>query len=241
MKKPIATIGGSQPGSCWRLRSPPASRRRSGARRHRALRPPGGLPHTADRARPTASPTSTASGRFSAPRIGMSRPIRRAKVFPRASASSRAAPSRISRGRWPSGTRTFTNRLMADPLRKCYMPGVPRATYLPFPFEITQTPNHIGIAYEFAHATRTIFLDGTPHMEDLDFWMGDARGKWEGDTLVVDTREPGRQDLVRRGRKLPQRRAQGRRTLHADRRHARRLRGDDRRRQGVHAAVEDCA
>ena len=81
----------------------------------------------------------------------------------------------------------FQNRLTADPLRKCYMPGVPRATYLPFPFEITQTPKHIGIAYEFAHATRTIFLDGTPHMEDLDFWMGDARGRWEGDTLAVDT------------------------------------------------------
>ena len=81
----------------------------------------------------------------------------------------------------------FQNRLMADPLRKCFMPGVPRATYLPFPFEITQTPKHIGIAYEFAHTTRTIFLDGTPHLEDLDFWMGDARGKWEGDTLVVDT------------------------------------------------------
>jgi len=79
------------------------------------------------------------------------------------------------------------NRLLADPLRKCYMPGVPRATYLPFPFEITQTPKHVGIAYEFAHATRTIFMDGTPHMEDLDFWMGDARGRWEGDTLVVDT------------------------------------------------------
>jgi hypothetical protein len=81
----------------------------------------------------------------------------------------------------------FQNRLLADPLRKCYMPGVPRATYMPFPFEITQTPKHIGIAYEFAHATRTIFMDGTPHMEDLDFWMGDARGRWEGDTLVVDT------------------------------------------------------
>jgi len=81
----------------------------------------------------------------------------------------------------------FKNRLMADPIRKCYMPGVPRATYMPFPFEITQTPKHIGIAYEFAHATRTIFLDGTPHMEDLDFWMGDGRGRWEGDTLVVDT------------------------------------------------------
>ncbi|MEQ1909002.1 MAG: hypothetical protein ABMA15_09275 [Vicinamibacterales bacterium] len=81
----------------------------------------------------------------------------------------------------------FQNRLMADPIRKCYMPGVPRATYMPFPFEITQTPKHIGIAYEFAHATRTIFMDGTPHMDDLDFWMGDGRGKWEGDTLVIDT------------------------------------------------------
>ena len=81
----------------------------------------------------------------------------------------------------------FQNRLVADPLRKCYMPGVPRATYLPFPFEITQTPKHMLIAYEFAHATRTVFLDGTPHMDDLDFWMGDARGKWEGDTLVIDT------------------------------------------------------
>jgi hypothetical protein len=81
----------------------------------------------------------------------------------------------------------FQKRLDADPLRKCYLPGVPRAMYLPFPFEITQTPNHILFAFEFAHATRTIFLDGTPHLEDLDFWMGDSRGKWEGDTLVVDT------------------------------------------------------
>jgi hypothetical protein len=81
----------------------------------------------------------------------------------------------------------FRNRLTADPIRKCYMPGVPRATYMPFPFEITQMPKHIGIAYEFAHATRTIFLDGTAHMDDLEFWMGDSRGRWDGDTLVVDT------------------------------------------------------
>lgn len=79
------------------------------------------------------------------------------------------------------------NRLTADPLRRCFLPGVPRAMYLPLPFEITQTPKHVLIAYEFAHATRTIFLDGTPHLDDLDFWMGDARGKWDGDTLVVDT------------------------------------------------------
>ena len=81
----------------------------------------------------------------------------------------------------------FKNRLEDDPLRKCYLPGVPRAMYLPLPFEITQMANHILIAYEFAHATRTIFLDGTAHLEDLDFWMGDSRGRWDGDTLVVDT------------------------------------------------------
>jgi hypothetical protein len=81
----------------------------------------------------------------------------------------------------------FKNRLDLDPVRKCYMPGVPRATYMPFPFEITQTPQHMLFAYEFAHAARTIFLDGTPHLEDLDFWMGDGRGRWEGDTLVIDT------------------------------------------------------
>src|SRR6266508_3141331 len=80
----------------------------------------------------------------------------------------------------------FKNRLMADPLRKCYMPGVPRATYLPLPFEITQTPNHIGIAYEFAHATRTIFLDGTKHLEDLALCMGAARRQQAGHTLVLD-------------------------------------------------------
>ena len=83
--------------------------------------------------------------------------------------------------------KNFENRLTDDPIRKCFMPGVPRATYMPFPFEITQMPNHILMAYEFAHATRTVFLDGTPHMEDLDFWMGDGRGKWEGDTLVINT------------------------------------------------------
>ena len=83
----------------------------------------------------------------------------------------------------------YENRATADPLRRCFQPGVPRATYLPFPFEITQTPKHVAIAYEFAHASRTIFLDSTPRLaEDLEFWMGDARGRWDGDTLVVDTR-----------------------------------------------------
>lgn len=87
----------------------------------------------------------------------------------------------------------FKNRMQDDPLRRCFMPGVPRATYLPFPFEITQSPKHMLFAYEFAHAARTVFLDGTPHMEDLEFWMGDGRGRWDGDTLVIDTVSLGSQ------------------------------------------------
>jgi hypothetical protein len=81
--------------------------------------------------------------------------------------------------------KNYASRTTADPAARCFMPGVPRAFYLPFPFEITQTSTHVGMAFEFAHATRTIFLDGTPHLEDLDLWMGDSRGRWEGDTLVV--------------------------------------------------------
>jgi hypothetical protein len=77
-------------------------------------------------------------------------------------------------------------RAQLDPVGKCFIPGVPRATYMPFPFQIAQTAQHVAIAYEFAHTQRIIYTDGTPHPGDLDFWMGDSRGKWEGDTLVVD-------------------------------------------------------
>jgi hypothetical protein len=80
----------------------------------------------------------------------------------------------------------FQKRSTLDPLGKCYLPGVPRATYLPFPFQIFQTADYIAITYEFAHATRTIYLNGSPHLDGIDFWMGDSRGHWEGDTLVVD-------------------------------------------------------
>ena len=66
------------------------------------------------------------------------------------------------------------------------MPGVPRVTYLPFPFEIVQTPKYIGIYYEYVHTSRMVFLDGSKKPEALEFWMGDSHGRWEGDTLVVD-------------------------------------------------------
>jgi hypothetical protein len=82
----------------------------------------------------------------------------------------------------------FERRDTQDPAEAaCYMPGVPRATYMPFPFEIIQSPKLVTISYEFAHARRSIFTDGTPHPSGFpDFWMGDSRGRWEGDTLVVD-------------------------------------------------------
>jgi len=81
----------------------------------------------------------------------------------------------------------FANRMTADPEARCFLPGVPRATYMPFPFQIIHTPKYVGIVHEYAHARRTIYTDGSRHPEGaLDFWMGDSRGRWEGDTLVVD-------------------------------------------------------
>ena len=90
---------------------------------------------------------------------------------------------------WAAGQQqeNYANRLTADPLRQCFLPGVPRVTYMPFPFRILQTPDHVVITYEFAHAVRIIYTDGSPHPLPNDFWMGDSRGHWEGDTLVVDT------------------------------------------------------
>ena len=82
----------------------------------------------------------------------------------------------------------FANRATADLTEgNCFLPGVPRATYMPFPLQIAQTPGRIAISYEFAHALRSIPVDGSSHPEGFpDTWMGDSRGHWEGDTLVVD-------------------------------------------------------
>ena len=72
-----------------------------------------------------------------------------------------------------------------DPEAKCYMPGVPRATYMPFPFQIVQGNTKILIGYEFANASRVINLDKVDPAP-ADSFMGWSTGKWEGDTLVVD-------------------------------------------------------
>ena len=72
-----------------------------------------------------------------------------------------------------------------DPEIKCYMPGVPRATYMPFPFQIFQNESNVFIAYEFAGAVRDIYLEDVGPAE-TDSWMGQSVGRWEGDTLVVE-------------------------------------------------------
>jgi hypothetical protein len=79
------------------------------------------------------------------------------------------------------------NRRSVDPEAKCYMLGVPRATYANLPFQIFQKPDLVAIAYEYAHTIRYLYTDGSSHPAGpIEWWTGDSRARWEGDTLVVD-------------------------------------------------------
>ena len=80
----------------------------------------------------------------------------------------------------------FQNRQKADPLSQCYLPGIPRIMYLDFPFQIFQTTQAVAFTFEWSLVYRLIYTDGSRHPADLDSWMGDSRGHWDGDTLVVD-------------------------------------------------------
>jgi hypothetical protein len=80
----------------------------------------------------------------------------------------------------------YDNWLSRDPEVKCYLPGIPRASYMPYPFQILQTANNdILMAYEYASASRVIKM-GKVEPPPVDTWMGQSAGHWEGDTLVVD-------------------------------------------------------
>jgi hypothetical protein len=81
--------------------------------------------------------------------------------------------------------RRFENRLEEDPEGKCYLGGVPRSTYMPYPFQILQSPKDIIIAYQFATGVRRIFIGGTEEAP-LDSWLGWSNARWDGDTLVVE-------------------------------------------------------
>ena len=76
--------------------------------------------------------------------------------------------------------------LARDPAVKCYMPGIPRAVYMPFPFQFVQTPAAILVAYEFASTSRVIHLDRPGTEAPLPSWMGHSLGRWDGDSLVVE-------------------------------------------------------
>ena len=91
----------------------------------------------------------------------------------------------------------FTNRMVVktandptrfdngDPELQCFRPGVPRANYMPFPFQIFQNSEQILIVYEYKGTMRTIYMEG--HQEaPVDSWMGWSNGRWDGDTLVID-------------------------------------------------------
>ncbi len=72
-----------------------------------------------------------------------------------------------------------------DPELKCYLPGTPRAMYMPYPFQIAQGGNKIQMAFAFSNASRVIHFDKVEGPPD-DTYMGHSVGRWEGDTLVVD-------------------------------------------------------
>lgn len=81
----------------------------------------------------------------------------------------------------------YANRNTADPEVKSFYPGVPRITYTPFPFQIVQNPSEIAVLYEYVHAVRHLYTNGSQHPAGhIDWWLGDSRAHWDGDSLVVD-------------------------------------------------------
>jgi hypothetical protein len=81
--------------------------------------------------------------------------------------------------------RNYENRWTEDPEVKCFLPGVPRANYMPYPFQIFHSEEHMLFAYQFAGAARIINLDDH-QPAPIDSWMGWSNASWDGDTLVVD-------------------------------------------------------
>ena len=81
--------------------------------------------------------------------------------------------------------RRFENRVTDDPEGDCYLGGIPRSTYMPYPFQILQNEDDVVIAYQFATGMRRIFIDGNQDAP-LDSWMGWSNGHWEDGTLIVE-------------------------------------------------------
>lgn len=82
----------------------------------------------------------------------------------------------------------FAARATEDPRLHCYTLGVPRSVYYPAPFQIFERERDLTLVHQLGHQVRTIHTNGTDHPveKDQQFWSGDSRGHWDGDTLVVD-------------------------------------------------------
>jgi hypothetical protein len=85
--------------------------------------------------------------------------------------------------------KNYMNRHTQDPEANCYVVGVPRTVYMPYPFQIVQTPTQITMLSEYVHSVRDIHMNSDHPPPGIEWWMGDSRGHWEGDTLVVDVTE----------------------------------------------------
>jgi hypothetical protein len=144
-------------------------------------------PQKKSRACPTASPTSPASGKPPAPPTTTWNHTPRGRTR-RPAPASWSATSSLPAGRAGTKKKNFANRAKDDPALKGWTLGVPRGIYYPEPFQIFQRQRDLTLVHQFGHSVRTIHTNGTPHPggDRNQFWLGDSRGKWEGDTLVVD-------------------------------------------------------
>ena len=84
----------------------------------------------------------------------------------------------------------FNTRAVSDSYNRCFFPGVPRIMYLDFPFQVFQTEDHVAITFEWNQVFRLIYTSGqAPLYEGIESWMGNSRGHWEGDVLVVEVKD----------------------------------------------------
>jgi hypothetical protein len=77
------------------------------------------------------------------------------------------------------------NWMTLDPEVKCYMPGIPRATYMPYPFQIVQSSDTVLMTYEFASASRVVRMNSA-EKSPAPAWMGWSIGRWDGESLVIE-------------------------------------------------------
>ena len=211
--------------------------RHSGSTPEQELRRPQ-RPRRTTRARETDNPIFKGSGRSSTQPRGISKITTRASACRPAAALSRAARS-YQPAALKKRQENFQSRATLDPESKCFLPGVPRITYMPHPFQIVQQRDKVTFLYEYLGAVRFAYMNGNPHPKGpIEWFMGDSRARFDGNTLVVDVMHFTDQTWLDRAGNFPAARPARRRTAHADRAQPHALRGHDRS-KGVHEALED--